>query len=66
MIPKELRNELGFVAGEVNLVRDGSGVRIEPVTGAGFVSEAGLLVIPASGTTIDDDSVRDLRHADQR
>lgn len=66
MIPKAMRTELGFVAGEVTLTRDGSGVRIETVTGTGFVSEGGLLVIPASGTTIDGDSVRDLRRADQR
>jgi AbrB family looped-hinge helix DNA binding protein len=66
VIPKALRDELGFRPGEVELVRDGAGVRIEPVTGDSLSEEAGRTVIPASGTPVDDELVRTLRHADQR
>ena len=66
VIPKSLRDELGFRPGEVELVRDGAGVRIEPVSSDGLAEESGRTVIPASGTPIDDDLVRALRDAGQR
>jgi hypothetical protein len=66
VIPKALRDELGIRPGEVELVRDGAGVRIEPVTTDGLVEEAGRTVIPATGSPIDDDLIRALRDAGQR
>ena len=66
VIPKALRDEVGLVAGEVELVRDGAGIRLEPVAGAGLEEDRGRLVIPAQGAPIDDDLVRQLRDADQR
>lgn len=66
VIPKALRDELGFRPGEVDLVRDGAGVRIEPVTADALVEEGERTVIPASGTPIDDDLVQTLRDAGQR
>lgn len=66
VIPKPLRDELGIRQGEVELVRDGAGVRIEPVTSDGLVEEAGRTVIPSAGTPIDDELVRTLRDAGQR
>ncbi len=66
VIPKSLRDELGIRAGEVELTRDGAGIRIEPVSSDSLVEEAGRTVIPASGTPIDDDLVRALRDAGQR
>jgi len=66
VIPKSLRDELGFLPGEVELVRDGAGVRIEPVSTDTLVDEAGRTVIPASGTPIDDGLVQALRDAGQR
>lgn len=66
VIPKSLRDELGIRPGEVEVVRDGAGVRIEPVTSGGLVEEEGRTVIPASGTPIDDQLVRALRDAGQR
>ena len=66
VIPKSLRDELGFRPGEVELVRDGAGVRIEPVSSDGLAEESGRTVIPVSGTPIDDDLVRALRDAGQR
>lgn len=67
MIPRSLRERIGLKAGgEVDIVLDGAGIRIEPVAGAGFVEEDGRLIIPASGRAIDDAAVRALRDADQR
>jgi AbrB family looped-hinge helix DNA binding protein len=66
VIPKALRDEVGLVAGEVELMRDGSGLRLEPVTGTGLEERSGRLIIPAAGADVDDDLVRHLRDADQR
>lgn len=66
VIPKSLRDELGFRPGEVELVRDGAGVRIEPVSTDSLSEEGGRTVIPASGTLVDDELVRTLRDAGQR
>lgn len=66
VIPKSLRDQVGLTSGEVMVVRDGAGIRIEPVPGHGLEEHDGRMVIPASGHTIDDDIVRSLREADQR
>lgn len=66
VIPKPLRDRLGLVPGEVELIPDGTGLRVEPVAGEDLVEEAGRLVIPATGTPIDDVLVQALRDADQR
>lgn len=61
VIPKQLRDEVGLEPEEVELYRDGAGIRIEPVAESGLVEEDGLLVIPPSGIALDDDRVRSLR-----
>jgi len=66
VIPKSLRDEVGLAPGPVDVVRDGAGIRIEAPAAEGFVEKGGRLVIPASGHVIDDETVRRLRHADQR
>ncbi len=67
VIPKRLRDELGIAPGPVEVVRDGAGIRIEPLAHADLAEVDGRLVIPAStGPTIGDDAVRELRLADQR
>lgn len=65
VIPKPLREALGLQPGEVELVRDGAGVRIEPVLATGLEERDGRLVIP-SEQPLDDETVRSLRLADQR
>ncbi len=66
VIPKTLRDAVGLTAGEVELVVDGAGVRIEPVA-EGEVSERnGKLIIPESGSGLTHDIVEALRRADQR
>lgn len=66
MIPKSLRDRLGLEPGEVEVHADGAGIRIEPLAIESLDECDGLLVIPASGTVIDDDVIRALRDADQR
>ena len=66
VIPRTLRDRIGLVGGgEVELELDGSGVRIEPVSGSDLKEVAGLLVIPATGTPLTGDLVRDLIDADR-
>ncbi|MCW3037086.1 MAG: hypothetical protein JWM17_2398 [Actinobacteria bacterium] len=66
MIPKPLRDQVGLVAGEVEVTADGAGLRVEPLAGDEFVEEDGRLVIPSAGSQIDDDLIRALRDASQR
>jgi hypothetical protein len=66
VIPRALREKVGLRAGEVEIVADGAGIRIEAVAGEGVREVGGRLVIPASGVKLDDDLVRDLRDADRR
>ncbi len=66
VIPKPLRDELGFRPGEVELTADGNGLRVEPVTGERLDERDGLLIIPAEGTAIDDALVRAARDAGRR
>ncbi len=66
VIPKTLRDRLGLRPGEVEVVADGTGIRVEPIALESLESRAGRLVIPAAGTPIDDEMVRALRDADQR
>lgn len=66
VIPKPLRDLLGLRAGEVEVVADGSALRVEPVVGEELEERDGRLVIPASGTPLSDDDVRRLRDADRR
>ncbi len=66
VVPKPLRDALGLWPGEVELTADGAALRVEPVSDDSLVEEDGRLIIPAAGTPIDDELVRDLRDADQR
>lgn len=66
VIPKSLRDRAGLGPGEVDLVLDGAGVRIEPVAAETTVLREGRRLIPASGAVVDDALVRELRDAGQR
>lgn len=66
VIPKAIRERLGLVAGEVEVVADGTGLRVEPIAGSELTERAGRMVIPAGGTAVSDDDVRTLRDGDQR
>ncbi|MBM3675492.1 MAG: AbrB/MazE/SpoVT family DNA-binding domain-containing protein [Actinobacteria bacterium] len=66
VIPKALRDAVGLRPGAVELVRDGSGIRVEPLGGGGLEERDGRLVIPSGGAEVDDELVRALRDADRR
>ena len=66
VIPKSLRDRLGLRPGIVDVHADGTGIRVEPVAAESLDERAGRLVIPATGTVIDDETVRLLRDGDQR
>lgn len=66
VIPKTLRDRVGLQPGVVEVVADGTGLRVEPLAGESLIERGDLLVIPASGTPIDDAVVRALRDGDQR
>lgn len=66
VIPKSLRERLGLRPGVVEVHADGAGLRVEPVAAESLDEREGRLVIPAAGTTIDDETVRALRDADRR
>ena len=66
VIPKELRERLGLVPGEVDVFADGAGLRIELVSTHHLVERDGHLLLPSGGAPMTDDDVRELRLADQR
>ncbi|WP_238556007.1 AbrB/MazE/SpoVT family DNA-binding domain-containing protein [Mycobacterium canetti] len=66
VIPKPLRDHLGLVPGEVEVVADGAGLGVTTLAGDSLGERHGLPVIPAGGAQIDDAAVRTLRDAGQR
>ena len=66
VIPKALRDHLGLEPGPVEVVADGAALRVEPVTEERLTNRDGFLVIPFTGTSVTDEQVQALRHADQR
>jgi hypothetical protein len=67
VVPRALRSQVGLIdGGEVEIAVDGASIRIDAVPGTDLVDEDGFLVIPSTGVTLDDASVRELRLADQR
>lgn len=65
VIPREIRRRVGLEPGEVEVSVDGATVRIAPVAGDELVEVDGRLAIPASGTRIDDELVRELIDGDR-
>lgn len=66
VIPRALRDRIGLAGGgAVELELDGAAVRIEAVSGSDLKEVAGLLVIPATGTRLSGDVVRELIDADR-
>jgi AbrB family looped-hinge helix DNA binding protein len=66
VIPRSLRDRIGMAdGGEVEIELDGAAIRIAPVAGSDLREEAGLLVIPSTGTPITAADVRELIDADR-
>ncbi len=66
VIPKSLRDRVGLGPGEVELVVDGAGLRLQAVAAEDTTMREGRRIIPPSGAVIDDALVRLLRDAGQR
>lgn len=66
VIPKALRDRLGLSPGDVEVVADGAGLRVEPIAVGSLVEHEGRLLVPPGGTSFDDAEIRALRDADQR
>ncbi|MEX0863342.1 MAG: AbrB/MazE/SpoVT family DNA-binding domain-containing protein [Acidimicrobiia bacterium] len=65
VIPKPLRDAVGLVPGEVEILVEGAALRVAPVALEGTVERRGRLVIDADLVLTDAD-VDALRFADQR
>jgi AbrB family looped-hinge helix DNA binding protein len=66
VIPKVLRDRLGLHSGEVEITAEGASLRVEPVFDDSLVEKDGRLVVPTSRAAITEESVRELRDADQK
>jgi AbrB family looped-hinge helix DNA binding protein len=66
VIPKQLRDHVGLRPGEVEVIAEGTGLRVEPLAGESLDERDGRLLIPSAGAQIDDELVRSLRDAGQR
>lgn len=66
VIPKELRDRVGLVPGEVSIAVSGSGLVLEPVATDELIEEDGRLFLPDGGVAPSTDEIRELRFGDQR
>jgi AbrB family looped-hinge helix DNA binding protein len=66
VIPKPIRDRLGLRPGEVEVIADGAGLRVELLAGDDVEERTGRLLVPTTGALLDDDDVRALRDGDQR
>lgn len=66
MIPKQLRDHLGLRPGPIEVVADGTDLRVRSVADDTLGGAGDRLVIPATGTAVSDDDVQALRDADRR
>jgi len=65
VIPASVRERLGMLPGPVDLIIDGTGVRIEVPPHDNVIEKDGRLII-TGGPTLTTDDIRELRLADQR
>ena len=66
IIPAPIRARLGLVPGPIDIVVEGTGVRIEAIAADNLVERDGRMVIAADGPALSADDIRELRLADQR
>jgi len=66
VIPKPIRDRLGLRPGQVEVIADGAGLRVEVLAEDDVGERSGRLIVPATGAPLDDDEVRALRDGDQR
>lgn len=66
VIPASIRERLGMLPGPVDIMIDGTGIRIEVVAPDNIEEKDGRLVIRGGGSPLTADEIRELRLADQR
>lgn len=66
VIPAALRERVGLIPGPVDLIIDGTGIRIEIEAPDNLVEKDGRLTIKSSGVPLTVEDIRELRLADQR
>ena len=66
VIPKALRDQVGIRAGEVDILVDGTSLRIEVEPQGRLIEQDGMLLLKGVGAALTEDDVRELRLADQR
>lgn len=65
VVPRALRDAVGLVPGEVEIVVSGAGLRIEGRTTA-LIEVDGELLLPSTGTPVTSDEIGELRFDVQR
>ncbi|MGN7949310.1 AbrB/MazE/SpoVT family DNA-binding domain-containing protein [Microbacterium sp. 22215] len=66
VIPASIRERLGILPGPVDIMIDGTGIRIEVAAPDDLVEKDGRLVVRGGGATLTPDDIRELRLVDQR
>ena len=66
IIPAAVRARVGLVPGPVDIVVEGTGIRIEVPASDNVVERDGRVVIEGDGPALTADDIRELRLADQR
>lgn len=66
VVPKELRDRVGLVPGEVEITVSGSGLVLEPVATDELIDVDGRLLLPRGGPDLSVDDIRERRLRDQR
>lgn len=66
VIPASIRDRLGILPGPVDIMIDGTGIRIEVAAPDALREKDGRLIVRGSGTTLTPEVIRKLRLADQR
>jgi AbrB family looped-hinge helix DNA binding protein len=67
VIPKSFRDALGLAGDDpVDVIVDGTAIRIEPVASAELVEVDGFWVVPATGAVVTPEVVDEIRRGLQR
>lgn len=66
VIPAALRERLGMVPGPVDLIMDGTGIRVEVPAYDNIVEDDDGRLIITGGPVLTPEDIRELRLADQR
>lgn len=66
VVPASIRERIGLTPGPIDIIVDGTGVRIEVPASDSLIEADGRLLIAPSGESMSTDQIRELRLADQR